>query len=393
MSSRRPGVVHVMGWHSQQYGSFERFLVALAHSCDRNGLESHFVFPDAPSSQEFARDAPAEIHLIPSPDGIGDLRFARRLGGLLRRLQPTHLHAHFGLDGYEALATATALGVPGRFTTKHIAPSSSRSSAVRHRLLAALVQRVFTVSSDVGDRLAGLGVPTRKLEVVHLGVDTGAYRPDPTAGDALRAELGLAPGTQLVVSTSHLRPGKGVELMPGLAAALAEQPDEVCVVVAGDGPLRTALEADARRLQLGPDRIRLLGVREDVPRLLAAADVFVFPTVGREGFPLGPLEALAAARPVVASSVGDLGQAIRDAAQIVRPGDERALVAACRRLLSDPVGAKALGAAGRRLVTERFSIQHAADRYTAVYLSRAVRGRSRPKRKLPAGTIHVLTFT
>ena len=369
MPLRRPAVVHVMGWHSQQYGSFERFLVALAHSCERSSLDSHFVFPDAPDSHAFVRDAPAAIHLIPSPAGVSDPRFARRLGGLLRRLRPTHLHAHFGLDAYEALATAAALGISGRFTTKHITPSSSRASAVRHRLLAALVQAVFAVSSDVGDRLAFLGVPARKLEVVHLGVDTDAYRPDPTAGEALRAELGLAPGTRLVVSTSHLRPGKGVELLPGLAAALAA--DGVCVVVAGDGPLRAAVEAGARRLQLGADRIRLLGVREDVPRLLAAADVFVFPTIGSEGYPLGPLEALASARPIVASDVGDLGGSLAGAAEIVPPGDERALVAACRRLLADPAGAKALGAAGRRLVTERFSTQRAADRYAAIYIARA----------------------
>jgi glycosyltransferase involved in cell wall biosynthesis len=374
-----------MGWHSQQYGSFERFLVALAHSCDRSGLESHFVFPAAPASHAFVCDASAAIHLVPSPAGVGDPRFARRLGGLLRRLRPTHTHAHFGLDAYEALATAAALGVPGRFTTKHITPSPSRTSAVRHRLLAALVKAVFTVSSEVCDRLAALGVPARKLEVVHLGVDPGAYRPDPTAGDALRAELGLAPGTRLVVSTSHLRPGKGVELLPGLAAALAEQPDGVCVLVAGDGPLRAALEADARRLRLGADSIRLLGLREDVPRLLAAADVFVFPTVGSEGYPLGPLEALASARPVVASGVGDVGRSLAGAADIVAPGDERALVAACRRLLADPAGAEALGAAGRRLVTEQFSTQRAADRHVAVYLAHATRSRSRPRTRPTGG--------
>jgi glycosyltransferase involved in cell wall biosynthesis len=368
-----------MGWHSQQYGSFERFLVALACSCERSGLQSHFVFPDAPDSRAFVRDAPAAIHLVPSPAGVGDLRFAKGLGGLLRQLRPTHLHAHFGLDAYEALATAAALGVPRRFTTKHITPSSSRTSAVRHRLLAALVETLFTVSSDVGDRLAALGVPARKLEVVHLGVDPDSYRPDPAASDALRAELGLAPGTRLVVSTSHLRPGKGVELLPPLAAALAAQPGGVCVLVAGDGPLRAGLEADAHRLRLGGDRLRLLGLREDVPRLLAAADVFVFPTVGSEGYPLGPLEALASGSPVVASSVGDLNRSLAGGAEIVPPGDERALVAACRRLLTDVAAAEALGAAGRRLVTERFSTQRAADRHVAVYLAGGPRRRSQPR--------------
>lgn len=357
-----------MGWHSQQYGSFERFLVALAHACAAAGLETHLVFPDEPESRSFVQDVPAAVHLVPSPAGITDARFSRNLAQIIRSLRPTHLHAHFGLDAYEALLVAATFKVPRRFTTKHITPSGSRVSALRHRALAALVNVVFAVSDEVGNRLAALGVPSGKIKVVHLGVDLAAYGSDPTAANAVRLELGLPAETRLVVSTSHLRPGKGVELLPPVAAALAREPGDACVLVAGGGPLRHRLEAEARRLGLGDDDIRLLGVREDVPRLLAAADVFLFPTVGTEGYPLGPLEALAAATPVVASAVGDLSASLAGVVEIVPPGDVEALVEACRRLLSDPARAAALGAAGRRLIAERFSTMDAADHYVSTYV-------------------------
>ncbi len=356
-----------MGWHSQQYGSFERFLVALANASREAGLETHLVFPREPDSRAFVRDVSAALHVVPSPAGVRDPGFALALGRLLRSLRPTHLHAHFGLDAYEALFVAALLRVPRRFASKHIVPSSSGASALRHRGLAALVEAIFVVSADVGRRLAALGVPARKLKVAPLGVDAPAYQADAGAREAARAELGIAPDVRLLLSTSHLRPGKGVELLPRVAAELAVDPGGVCLLVAGDGPLRGEVEAEARRLGLDGEQIRFLGVREDVPELLAAADLFLFPTVAPEGYGLGPLEALASGLPVVASAVGDLATSLAGAAELVRPGDVGALVAACRRLLADPVRAAELGRAGQALATERFSVRRAAAEHVAVY--------------------------
>src|SRR3954454_4491535 len=87
-SLRRPamspsaGIVHVMGWHSQQYGSFERFLVALAQNCSDGGLESHFVFQSPPRSQQFMDDAPASFHVVPPARGPIDPVFLSRLARL-----------------------------------------------------------------------------------------------------------------------------------------------------------------------------------------------------------------------------------------------------------------------------------------------------------------------
>ncbi|MDQ3890401.1 MAG: glycosyltransferase, partial [Actinomycetota bacterium] len=339
-------------------------------------LETHLVFPREPDSRPFVRDVSAALHVVASPAGVRDPGFALGLGKLLRSLRPTHLHAHFGLDAYEALVVAAVLRVPRRFASKHIVPSSSRASALRHRGLAALVEAIFAVSADVGRRLAALGVPARKLNVVPLGVDAAAYEAEAHAREAVRAELGIGPDVRLLLSTSHLRPGKGVELLPHVTAALAVDPGGVCLLLAGDGPLRGEVEAEARRLGLGREQIRFLGVREDVPQLLAAADLFLFPTVGTEGYPLGPLEALASGLPAVASAIGDLATSLADVAELVPPGDVAAIVAACRRLLADPVRAAELATAGRRLVADRFSVSRAAAEHAAVY--GAARGEARP---------------
>jgi glycosyltransferase involved in cell wall biosynthesis len=176
----------------------------------------------------------------------------------------------------------------------------------------------------------------------------------------------LAEAERLVLCTSHLRAEKGVERLPELAAQLGRDPGRVVLAVAGDGPLRERLAEAAAAL--GPASMRLLGVREDVPRLLAAADVFVFPTTGSEGLGLGVLEAAAAAAPVVATAVSDLPAILGDAAVLVAPSDDAALLAACRALLADPISAGERARRARERVVQRAGVDLAAERHVAAYL-------------------------
>src|SRR5947199_8024275 len=107
----RASIVHVMGWRSQQYGSFERFLVALCARSSEEGLDSHLVFHEAPASRAFGRDCPASFHVLGPPRGPAFVRGLRRV---LRDAGATHLHAHFGADAYAALAVARAARVRRR---------------------------------------------------------------------------------------------------------------------------------------------------------------------------------------------------------------------------------------------------------------------------------------
>lgn len=371
MMSRTPRIVHVMGWRSQQYGSFERFIVALAQRCTEVGIETHLVFQEPPASAAFIADVNAEIHVVPSAHQVGDPQHVLRTNRLLRQLRPTHLHAHFGYDSYNALAIARLLGIPRRFTTKHIVPSSSRWDfpGPRHRWLARQVEVFWAVSHWVADHLLALGVPEEHLEVCYLGVDPTAYQPDPELRARTRTALGIGKQTQIVLSASHLRPGKGTELLPRLAAEITEGPDDVVLLAAGDGPLRRRLQNEAQALEITEDRLRLLGVREDIPALLAAADLFVFTTQANEGMPLGVLEALASGTPTVACAVSDLALLPDDALALVPQGDAGALASACRALLSDRAAATTLGARGRELAIERFSVGHAVDVHVRRYMT------------------------
>jgi glycosyltransferase involved in cell wall biosynthesis len=354
-----------MGWRSQQYGSFERFLVALSRRSESLGMATHLVFNEPVASEAFVSDVHADVHVARSPANPLDPRFAAGLGRLLRRIRPTYLHVHFGTDAYHTLAVASAAGVPRRFATKRIVPAPSYVSGLRHRWLASRVERFFTVSARVKRALEALGVPSSKLEVCYHGVDPDAYRPDPDARRRTREALGISEDARVVLSTSHLRPGKGVEVLPTLAAELSERPGGVVVLAAGGGPLVEELRGEAGRLGLADDTLRFLGVREDIPDLLAAADLHLFPTSGTEGLGSSPIEALAAGVPVVATAVSDMEELISDVAKVVPPGDHEAIIAACQEVLE--ADRAELGRRGRELVAERLNVHRAAQQHIEAY--------------------------
>jgi glycosyltransferase involved in cell wall biosynthesis len=147
---------------------------------------------------------------------------------------------------------------------------------------------------------------------------------------------------------------------------LQKYPHAVALLV-GDGVLRTEVETKAAQMGLMPS-LRFLGVRDDVPKLLALVDIYVHPSL-QEGHSNAILEAMAAAKPVVACAVGGNVETVTagQTGLLVPPGDSRALAEAIIRLLDNPDEATRFGAAARRVVAERFDERTMAARYEEVY--------------------------
>ncbi|MBU6435580.1 MAG: glycosyltransferase, partial [Nitrospirae bacterium] len=138
-------------------------------------------------------------------------------------------------------------------------------------------------------------------------------------------------------------------------------------VFVGEGELHDALQRLA--IDLGVERAcRFVGVREDIADILAAADLFVLPSLS-EGFPFVLLEALAMGCPVVASRVNGVPELIEDhkTGLLVPPRDPQALARAILDMLSDPAAASKLGADGRALVQERFTVDRMVANTTAIF--------------------------
>jgi glycosyltransferase involved in cell wall biosynthesis len=359
--------VHVVGWGSRQHGSFERFLERLAARCGAEGLRTHFVFPEPPASLD------ENVHVVPFARSLLDYRAWSNLRNVLRKTRATHVHAHFGRDAMLAMQLAKSRKLRP-FLSQHVMPSRQWSQ----RWLTQQAETIFAGSERIATALLALGVPRHKVVRVTLGVDVMAYRPDSHARAATREALGIGDDEKVVLCASPLREGKGIELLPPLAAALAQSPGNVRVLCAGEGPLRTMLEAQSVNIPL-----QFLGLRQDLPELLAAADLFVVPASGNESLgvldTLGTIEALSAGLPIVASAVPDRPPIAGDAVQWVTPGDLNALTSACRALLRDPETAHALGSRARAAAVTGFSVDAAVEAYVARYVGPPPPGSSVPR--------------
>jgi glycosyltransferase involved in cell wall biosynthesis len=218
------------------------------------------------------------------------------------------------------------------------------------------------------------GVDPAKIRLIPNGIASPANG----AVADVRAELDIEPRVPVLGVVCELRAQKALEVLFEAAALLLAEFPTLKVLVAGDGPERARLEEGARRLGV-EDTVLFLGIRRDVPAVLAAVDVAVLSS-DYEGSPLSVMEYMAAAKPVVSTRVGGVPELVKEDVHglLVQPRDPKALAEAVARLLRDPALAKRLGAEGRKRQQREFSLEamvrRIEDLYEELWLASGRRG-------------------
>jgi glycosyltransferase involved in cell wall biosynthesis len=245
----------------------------------------------------------------------------------------------------------------GRYYAAHL----RRRLALRAAM--AISDRTVAVSSRVADQLGrDVGVQRSRITMIPNGVRH--VLPDRVT---LRDELSLGPADRLLVSVGNLYPVKGHQHLIDAMALLARRYPTLHLAIGGRGDLAEALMARAREHGFS-NRLHLLGLRSDVAAVLAAADIFVLPSLS-EGLPLALLEAMFSGCPIVASDVGDVGVALAQgqAGVLVEPGNAAALAAALDTLLSDPRRAAELGERAARRAADQYDVSRMVQTYATLY--------------------------
>ena len=226
------------------------------------------------------------------------------------------------------------------------------------RLVAPRVDRVIAVSARQAAPLSRLGYRSERIVTVPNGVFE--VEPDVDRG-AVRASLGLDEREFAVLCVANLRPEKGAgAFAEAVARARSVGARTLRGLIVGDGPERERLERMAREI----DGVELLGSRGDVPDLIAACDAVALLSEA-EALPMSLLEAMALARPVVASDVGGAAEAVADGetGTVVPPGDVAAAAVALAALAADPDRARSMGERGLMRQRERFGGEAMVDGY------------------------------
>lgn len=304
----------------------------------------------------------AALERIPLPFlGEFDLWTAAKLARVVRREKIQILHAHSSHAHSIAVCARKIAGRGKVVVSRRV--SFPPKDHVLNRWKYAQPDLIIAVSGKVGEVMRAFGVPESHLAVIHSSVDLERLNVEPMP----RAGIGVPEDALLLVSAGALVGHKDHEtLVAAMPKVLARFPN-VRLLIAGEGELRPAIEA--RMAALGvQDAVTLLGHRNDVPRLIRAADLYVSSSWS-EGLGTSVLEALACETPVAATVAGGVPEMVRpgETGFLVPNRDPEALAAAIIESLGNREQARAMARNGRRLVEEMFMTRRMIERSIAAY--------------------------
>ncbi len=360
----------------------ERTLVRLLQSLRTPGI-AHVVVT-LRSRGNLATELPSEI-----PCHSLGLSGARRTAGfrlsrLVRRLGPCVLHARNpGTWADALLARACCRNI--RLVLGFHGLETAGKFSMRDRIVATgarwFAAECTTVSASGAEKMTReLGIPPDRITVLPNGVDLHRFPPASRETSAVvRAEFGIFADATVIGAVGNLTTVKRQDLLLHAFATCRRSEPKLRLLLVGDGPERGRLEELCRSLQQDAN-VTLAGARNDIPRLLAAMDVFVSCS-DSEGMSNALLEAMAAGLPVIATRVGGNEELVRDREDgwLIPKGDAGALAAALREAATDPELRNRFGLAARARA-EQFSFDstvHVYERFYSDRLQPTVRGNAK----------------
>lgn len=293
----------------------------------------------------------------------------------LRSLSAALLHVHAGVawEGHGLAAAGWRAGIP-IIRTEHLPYVLTDERQKREHLLGIeLIDRTVFVSEAAYDTYHRVGASGRRSVTIRNGIS----RPLPTCDrQQTRSLLGLADENVMVVTIARFTPQKGYGQLLGAAPQVLGKFPETRFILIGDGPGKAAMQGLAAEREIDAAML-FLGARDDIPDLLAAADIFVLPSLF-EGLPLVILEAMAMALPIVATRIGGTLEALgADYPWLVEPGDSVALANALDTALGDAETRGALGQRNRQRYEHQFTAERMASETAALYRAVAAEGMSK----------------
>jgi glycosyltransferase involved in cell wall biosynthesis len=340
-------------------------------------------------------DFTTRLYFLREPGPVGRELFRRGVRGAERlqrhRLDPMVLprlarylehdgaDVLFVLDHHNALLWGRLAGLAARVPHTVVASHTTgrlggrKSFRTRDRWLMEFTDRVVALSRTHAAYLhASEGIAPGKIAVVENGVSLADYAaPEDGVLAALRRELGLEEGDRVVLMVAAFRPEKSHETLLEAAELLVVEGRCPTFLVVGDGARRREIESLAASMGL-LDRVRFLGVRADVARLLHLGDALVLPSKPAvETLPMCVLEAMAAGVPVIASRVGSVPEVIEDGRSglLIAPTDAVELARAIGYIVDNPAAARGMAETARARVKDRYTVESMVERYARLFES------------------------
>lgn len=356
-------------------GGMKNHLINLLRHTDKNKFSVSVACP--PSTALWDELYQMGISLIPIPL-VGeiapskDYATIRTLVKYLHQSRTTIIHAHSSKAALVGRIAGIIARTPVIVFTAHNSifyeewPRwKKKVYATVEKLLARFTDRIITVSDALKQELIEKEeISLRQLTTIYNGIEIEKFNKE-CDKEEIRKNLRLPPSGVVIGTIARLAPQKGVTYLLKAASLLKEY--SITLLIVGDGPLRQQLEKEALDLGLG-NRVIFAGMREDIAEIFAVLDIFVLPSI-TEGLPLTILEAMAAAKPVVATRVGGVPEAILEGKTglVVPPKDPEALAVALAGLLGEKERLVRMGKNGLIHVNDKFTVTLMVEKTLDLY--------------------------
>jgi len=338
----------------------------IADAMRKRGHKALVVCQPGSAIGEHAAEAGIEVLYLPMR-GWRVFTSAIRLAWRLWWKPCDILHAHGGRD--HVLAVLADLLAPGAkiIRTKHNLTRIRRGTHYRH-----LTHKLIAVSDAARKVLLKAGVKEDKIRKINDGIDLAPFKPAEANAATLR-ELGIGADDFVIGATGRLgSKSKGIpDLLRAAPIVLEQAPHARFLLVGRSEPF---IEELAESLKLG-DRVIFTGFRTDVPQMLACMHLYVQPSI-RDAFPSSLLEAMAMGKPVVATHVGGIPEAVLsgETGLLCMPRDPRDLAHTLLRLIGKPATLREMGRRARERALSVFDVTRMADQLEQTYRA-VIRGR------------------
>jgi glycosyltransferase involved in cell wall biosynthesis len=361
------------------HGGAETQLVQLALRMQMRGWKVRVITLIPPQAYtEQLHNAGVRVDTLGMTRKVPDPRALFRLARMLRREPPHILHAHMFhanlLARLARLITSVCVLICTAHSTYESPDGASDLKEITwrewaYRLTDSLCDLTTQISQTGLERYVWVkAVPQHKICVVPNGVDINRFRPDARARFEVRSELKLHDDCFVWLAVGRFDYAKDYSNLLHAFAQLSHE--DAFLLIAGQGPLKSRMESLAHQLGIA-QKVLFLGIRQDVPRLMNAADGYVMSSF-YEGLPMVLLEASASGLPIVATDVGGNRELVLNGqtGYLVSPRDAEALSAAMRRLMNMPVESRnQLGVRGRERVLALYSLDRVVDQWEQLYVN------------------------
>src|SRR3984893_4460875 len=370
----RPHVLLVLDQFPKTLGGGERIVLRLAALLPRYGYRASILTFSAHPESAGLQSPPCPIYLLPlhRTYDLSALRAALELRRFLKQQRIKIVQTFFeSSDLWAGFVTKTMSDAKLIWSRRDMGILRASKHHVAYRLMSSIPDRVFAVSAEVRQHCVAVDrIKPSLVETIYNGIDVADWD---TASKPAKP-----PGASVVTTVGNIRRVKGHDVFIKAIASIAAHFPRVSFNIAGDvlePDYFAELQTLIRDLNLS-DRFHFVGGVTNLREYLSTADIFVLPSRS-EGFSNAIVEARAASLPVVATNVGGNTEAVTDGVSglIVPSEDPAALAAAITRLLADPPKAREMGAAGKKLASEKFTTEAMMRQITLAYANLLTRRR------------------